>query len=223
MNKIPSRYLVVAALALLLPTAHATIIGGSVTGGTALTAGGTFVKIAPGFTQSTPDNTVGNDTFQSPNLWGFDEDQNVLVGPGNLSVDLIAGGGSGTILAGTEVASHYVFFDPVNHSQTGYVDFDAKILAVISSTANLLASDYLANTGVTYLNPGLRGLEAGDFATISATDDFRLLVDWTASSPGDYVRVLTEHSPRAVPEAGSTVALFGAALLALGAVRRARR
>lgn len=223
MNKIPSRSLLVAVLAFLLPTAHATIIGGGVTGGTAFGAGGTFVKIAPGFTESTPDNTVGNDTFNSPNLWGFDEDQNVLVGPGNLAVDLIAGGGSGTILAGTEVASHYIFFDPVSHSQTGYVDFDAKILAVITTTARLAASDYLANTGVTYLNPGLRGLEAGDSATISGTDDHRLLVNWTASSPGDYVRVLTEHSPGAVPEAGSTLVLAGAALLAIGAVRRSRR
>ena len=201
--------------------AHATIIGGAVTGGSAFTAGGVFVSLAPpiGNPFGAP-NSVGNNTFQNPNLYGFNEDQNVFVGPSALLADEVAGGGPGSIAAGVEVASHYIFFDPVSNSQIGWVDFDAKILAVIKSTANLLASDYLANTGVNYLNPTARGLEPSDSATIDSLLNYRLNVDWVASSPGDYVRVLTEHSPRAVPDSVSTLALLGGALLSLTALRR---
>ena len=201
-------------------TTHATIIGGAVTTGT-----GTFNILTPPLANPHgPPNSVGNNTFQDNNLYGFDEDQNVLVGPGALSVNEIVGGGPGTIAAGTEVASHYVFFDPrPTTSQAGYVDFDAKILAVITSTGNLLASDYLANTGVNYLNPTARGLEAGDSATIDGLLNYRLRVDWTASTPGDYVRVLTEHSPLAAPDAGSTLALFAGSLIVLAGVRHHRR
>ena len=206
------------SLAALSTVAHATIIGGLVTSGS---SPGTFVYLTTPLTTSTPLNTVGNNTFQTSNLYGFDEAQNVLVGPGALSVDELAGGGSGTIAAGTQVASHYIFFDPLStESQTGYVDFDAKILAVITSTGLLSLSDYLANTGVNYLNPAARGLESGDSATIDSVLDYRLNVEWTASSPGDYVRVLTEHSPGAVPDNGATLAMLGSAFAGLAMLRR---
>jgi hypothetical protein len=122
------------------------------------------------------------------------------------------------------VASHYVFFDPGPvQSQLGYVDFDADILAVITGTANLAASDYLANTGINYLNPAARGLEAGDSATIDLLLPYRLNVDWDASTPGDYVRVLTRHSPGAtVPDTGSSRMLIAFGLVALAGVRRFR-
>jgi hypothetical protein len=203
----------------LVSTASGTILSGVVSGGQSFTQGGSFIKLAPGFTASDPDNTVGNNTFQTPNLYGFDEDQNVQVVGGALNVDILASTGlPGSLSVGTTVASHYIFFDPrATTSQIGSVTFDADILAVISSTGNLLASDYLANTGVTYLNPSLRGLEAGDSAIIDATNPKKLNVDWTASTPGDYVRVLTKFSPGAtVPEAGASfilLALSGAALL----------
>ena len=60
--------LVFAGIFLFASTVSATIIGGTVTGGQALSQGGIFIKIAPGFTDSNPDNTVGNDTSQNPNL-----------------------------------------------------------------------------------------------------------------------------------------------------------
>jgi hypothetical protein len=209
----------VLAVAACLP-ADATIIDGAVTGGSAFTAGGIFLKLTvPLANPFGPANSVGNDTFQSPNLFGFDEDQNmVLVAP--LVVDV----GSSPLPAGTTVASHYIFFDPgPSQHAIGTVNFDSDVLAIITSTTNLAASDFLANTGVNYLSPGLRGLEAGDSVTISGAR--QILFDTTASSPGDYVRVLTEFSPGAgvgtVPEPGS-FALLGGGLAVLATLGRRR-
>lgn len=194
--------------------ASATIIGGSISSGP---TGANFVKLNVPFTQSNPDNTVGNNTFQSIHLYGFDEDQNiVLAAP--LTVDVVPSGPL-TLPTGTTVASHYIFFDPAGTTSIdGFVNFDSDIVAIITSLNNLTGSDFLANTGVTYLSPGLRGLESGDSVTISGARQIRF--DTTASSPGDYVRVLTAYSPSAVPEPG-TAALFVAAF-GLAALRYRR-
>ena len=210
------------AIALLAFTisvpAKAEIIDGSVTGGTAQAAGGTFVKLTvPLSNPFGPADSVGDDNFQSPNLFGFDEDQNIfLTAP--LTVDV----GTSPIPAGTTVASHYVFFDPgPSEHIIGTVDFDSDILGIITSTPTLAASDFLAKTGVNYLNPGARGLEPGDSVTINGPK--QILFDTFASSPGDYVRVLTEFSPTAaaVPEPGS-LSLLGSGLLALAFLLRSR-
>ena len=179
----------------------ATIVSGAVTGGSALTEGGAFVKLIVPFTESDPDNTVGSNTFQTPNLYGFDEGQNIDISI-DIDVNILAdgmggGGGAGIVPMGSTVASHYIFFDPQNRtSQVGTITFDSDIFGVITSTANLAASDFLINTGVTYQNPGLRGLEGGDTVTITGLDT--ITVDWSARSPGDYIRVLTDFSPGAV-------------------------
>jgi hypothetical protein len=205
---------------LLVPTpAQAIITGGSLTGGTALGAGGIFVKLTPPLPNPFgPLNSVGNDNFQSPNLFGFDEDQNIVL-PGPLSVDV----GSSPIPAGTVVASHYIFFDPLQTLiAVGTVDFDADVLGVIASTGNLSSSDFLANTGVNYLNPSARGLEAGDIVTISGPR--QIAVNFAAGTPGDYVRVLTSLSPVAAgaPEPSSLAFLTIAAGTGI-AWRRHRR
>ena len=201
------------ALAFAAP-AGATIIGGGVS-----SINQSFVKLPVPFAISTPDNTVGSDNFNLDVLFGFDEDQNVSV----TGAPLVSNVPSTSLPVGTVVASHYVFYDPLSGVIDGYVEFDAPILAIMTDTAELAASDYLANTGVTYLSPGARGLEPGDTATIDSGDPNRVLIHLAASTPGDYIRVLTAFSPAAaaVPAPG-TLALIGPGLAALGFARRRR-
>ena len=179
--------------AMALP-ASATIIGGAVTGGTALTAGGVFQKLVVPFTSSPTNNTIGDDNQQSPNLFGFDEEQNIII-TSTIQVNI----GTNPV-AGDVVASHYIGFDPASGlGQVGYIDFDADIYGVATDRTKLNDSDFLANTGVTYLSDSLRGLEGGDSVMIDPTNSRRLLVNWFANSPGDYVRVFTQFSAAAVP------------------------
>jgi hypothetical protein len=211
------KFCLTVALVLFIKSipAPASIISGSVTGGTALTAGGTFLKLTvPLPNLFGPPDSVGNDNFQSPDLFGFDEDQNILL-TAPLTVDV----GASSLPAGTVVASHYIFFDPgPSEHVIGTVDFDSDVLAIITSTGNLAASDFLSNTGVNYLDPQARGLEAGDSVTISGPR--QILFDTFASTPGDYVRVLTELSPsEAVPEPG-VVPLLGCGVVLLAAILR---
>jgi hypothetical protein len=181
-------------------TVCATIVSGDVTGGSSLKQGGTFVKLTVPYTDSDPANTVGNNTFQKPNLYGFDEGQNIYITV-DLAVDILADGsggeaGSGIVRKGSTVASHYIFFDPLRGTtQKGVISFDSRIIGIITKSRNLAASDFLINTGVTYLNPSARGLESRDKVRI--TGPRTLEVDWFAGSPGDYIRVLTDFSPAA--------------------------
>jgi len=179
-----------ALLALVIPLT-ATVTGGAVIG-ESTTPKGVFVKLTvPLANPSGPANSVGQDTFNTPNLYAFDEDQNI-----NLKSDLATDVGQNPIPAGKVVASHYIFFDPGPGTEVfGVVEFDSPVLAIITGTGTLAASDFLANTGVNYLNPSARGLEPGDYVTIS--DKKQITFHTVASSPGDYVRVLTEFSPKA--------------------------
>jgi len=212
---------VLGLVGLFSSQASATIVSGVVTSGS-----GSFVKLGVPFTESTPDNTVGNNTFQNTNLYGFDEGQNIAI-TADISVDILAdgmggGGGAGTVFSGNTVASHYIFFDPAGSaSQVGTVQFDSDIFAIITSTGNLAASDFLINNMVNYLNPTLRGLEGGDNVFISGLRE--ITVNWTASSPGDYVRVLTAFSPAAVVPVPAAAWLFGTFLFGLFGFSRAKR
>ncbi len=144
--------------------------------------GGTITPIAP------PTN-VGADNQQINALLGFDEQQNVL-----LTQPLAIEGG--TIPAGTVVRSHYIIYDPsASASITGTALFDADVLGVITATGDLSRSDFLGVDATHYLNPSLRGFEAGDVATITDTRTVRF--DLEASTPGDYARVITAPEPAA--------------------------
>jgi hypothetical protein len=173
----------IAALFLSASGAQALVLDGQII---EQTGTGVFELLDPslGF-------TVGNDNFDSCNLFAFNEDQNIiLVEP--VRVDI--GPASGIIAQGTEVASHYVFFDSLNGTHYGYVDFDAPILGIAAYQDTMAATDFLANTDITYIGEELRGLENNDTAWVDPTDQNRLWVYWSGSSPGDYIRVFTATS-----------------------------
>ena len=174
-------------LALFGLPAHAIVIDGKIE---RQHGEGTFVKLDPA-----KPFAVGADTFDDDNLYAFDEDQNILL-EDPIRVDF--GSAGREIPAGTVVASHYVFFDSIAGIHIGYVDFDAPILGVAAFEETMAATDFLANTSVTYLSPGLRGLERGDYVWIDPDDPYRLRVFWAGSSPGDYVRVFTKKSVGAI-------------------------
>ncbi len=183
---------------------NAEIVGGSVTGGSSFSNGGAFFKLTPPLTkQPSGDptggstNSVGFDNFNDDNLYAFDEGQNIELSS-SLSVDILASTGmSGSISSGSIVASHYLIYDPsTTRSIEGCVDFDADIFAVITSSSNMNASDMnLANDDVNYVSTSLRGLESGD--SVSFPDADTVCINFTASSPGDYIRVITDFSPNA--------------------------
>ncbi|MEO1342729.1 MAG: hypothetical protein AAFV74_01080 [Pseudomonadota bacterium] len=181
--------LTAAAMAMAIATghAHAVIIDGAIT---KQIGNGGFVKLDT----DTP-FSVGADTFDTDNLYAFDEDQNITLEDA-IRVDI--GGEDGQIAAETVVASHYVFFDSLDGVQVGYVDFDAKILGVAAFQDTMAATDFLANTGVNYISLELRGLEPGDYVWIDEDIPERLWVYWAGSSPGDYIRVFTEKSAGAL-------------------------
>ncbi|MEP3347659.1 MAG: hypothetical protein ABJN34_04750 [Litoreibacter sp.] len=139
--------------------------------------------------------SVGFDTFDDDNLYAFDEDQNIELEE-DINVDI--GGIDGQIPSGTVIASHYVFFDSLNGIHLGYVDFDAPILGIAALPQSMNDTDYLANTSINYISTDLRGLEPGDQISIDPDDPNRLWVYWAGSSPGDYIRVFTEHSAGAL-------------------------
>ena len=167
--------------------AHATITGGGVV---QQSGNGGFVKLGT----DTP-FTVGKDNFNDDNLYGFDENQNIIL-DAPIRVDI--GDEDGILPAGIEVASHYVFFDSYDSEQIGYVDFDAPILGIAAYQDTMAATDFLANTSVTYLSKRLRGLERGDLVWVDQDEPTRLWVFWAGWSPGDYIRVFTERSVAAL-------------------------
>jgi hypothetical protein len=78
------------------------------------------------------------------------------------------------------------------------------------------SDDLLGSPTTTYNSPELRGLEAGDdYSFIGNTLD----VDFSASTPGDYIRVITVSSVP-IPAA---VWLFVSGLLGLIGIARHRK
>lgn len=125
--------------------------------------------------------------------------------------------GGGTWM-GQAVNSWFVFWDPRSSLKLeGSVGFDNNILFVHDDRAELQATSAFDKAGVSYdYSHKLVGLESGDKSNTSWSGQ-TLALKWTASNPGDHIRVMT-----AVPEP-SSYALFGAGLLALGFMARRHR
>ncbi|NTS75419.1 hypothetical protein HR060_00955 [Catenovulum sp. SM1970] len=160
-------------------------------------------------------NTPPNPVTPDPNngvllLWN--ERQNITLTE-NLTVNrvfdtsasFIQDNGNGTydILAGTIVSSHYIQWDPLLNSQGGTIagtisatiNLDSEVFAFITQDAQLFASDEaLGLPGLDYNDFGLRGLEFGD--TTSFVNN-NTEINWTATSPGDWSRLITAFSPTA--------------------------
>ena len=218
-------------VALSVSGADATIVGGSATSvenfaGTP--QAGSFTVLSVPFTESNPDNTVGQDNFNDFNLYAFNEAQNIQL-TSALAVDI-----GSTIPVGTVIASHYVFIDPPSAGGiiSGFVEFDAEVLGIATTALTLIASDALVNPGgVTYQSPNARGLELAadqaanvdDTVAINGSNPNRIDLTFAARSPGDFVRVFTAASPNAaVPLPAAGWALL-AGLAGLGVAARRRR
>lgn len=194
--------------------ARAIILAGEITGGSVVGQGGTFIELDPGGAQVPIE--IGADSFDDPNLYAFNEEQNVR-SQSDIAVDI-----GRDIAAGELVASHYIAFDPVRGTVTARITFDAPIIGVATSTGALDASDHLANTGITYLNPKARGLEGRDTVFIDPNDLATLVLSLKATSPGDFVRVFTERSPGAMTPVPPTIWTFAAGLVGFLVMRRRR-
>lgn len=208
--------------------AHATIVG--YTGCT----GANFCSVVGGPLPSDP-ATPPNPVTQNPNdgvLLGWDEVQNTTL-TADLRVDrvfdasasFVEADGSGFIIkAGTIVSSHYFQWDPgLGSSSTvgATINLDSQVFAFITDTQKLFDSDAaLGLAGLDYNDFGLRGLESADSTNFNGED---VDISWTASSPGDWTRLITAFSPAAaLPEPG-VMAVLGLGFAGLIAVRRRRR
>ena len=55
-----------------------------------------------------------------------------------------------------------MFFDSCSGVHYGFVDFNAPIVGIAAYQDTLGATDFLANTSITYIGTNLRGLEKGE-------------------------------------------------------------
>ena len=99
------------------------------------------------------------------------------------------------------------------------MSFSGDIVAIIASFANRGAHDLSITTEVTYLAPGLTGLEPGDTASI--LDSEMILLTTEARTADDFVHVLTTTGQLIEIPMLAVLPLFGVGLFALG-LRRIR-
>ena len=151
-------------------------LAGQITGGDAFTNGGQFRQICA------PIGDVGDDNFDSFDLFAFEEQQAV-----ELVSDLFLDATT-VISAGEFVSSYYVVWDPIPTNRIiATVTFPDTVIGVIADNAQLEDSEFLGNASANYLNPNLLGLESGDDFVI---DGSSITIDFAAGSPGDSIRVI---------------------------------
>lgn len=172
------------------------------------------------------------DTGANRKVRAWNEQQNVQLSQ-TIEVDLVTPDtyNSGnylpanfSILAGTYVSSHLLYFDPLqSDTRRAQLQFDQNIIGVIVASGTsvvmdkFLASDFLGNPLTVY--PGVhfyaRGIEFGPEIVTLKVGLRYLEVELKSSDPGDQIRVITVG----VPEPG-TFALMGAGLLFAAALRK---
>jgi PEP-CTERM motif len=208
--------LISAVISAISIPAHSAVISGTVSGGS-VNGFGSFVKL----NAATAGFAVGNDNFNTKNLYAFDERQGVT-----LTAALAANLGLTNIAFGTRINSHFVFFDPrARETLQGNVTFDSPVIAAITLRPQLIGSNYLGNANVTYLTPASFGLEPGtDFVTLSSPDANSIRINFlTADSPGDHFRIITAAPVAAVPEPATwALMILGFGLIG-GAIRQRNR
>jgi hypothetical protein len=202
------RIAALAALAVAAP-ASAVVTMGSITGGS---PGMTFSIIAP--------PPVMQDLWSNPAaVVAFDE------GVHTVTADITPGLGS-FVAAGTRVESHFVALrvpeNSGNRQAIGTVTVGRPIIAVITNSGQLIATNYLGAAGTTYISNDGWGLEFPDVnasstrlgTTISGNT---VTFDWITNKGGpDSIRILT-----LVPEPATWAMLIaGFGLVGFAARRR---
>ena len=93
-------------------------------------------------------------------------------------------------------ASHFVAYDPTSLSTvSAKIAFDKNIVAVIHSSEGLASSNSeLGREDLDYQNHSYNGLENEKLNAYDsyAVDGSEITIDFRASAPGDYIRVITE-------------------------------
>lgn len=198
-----------AAAALAAGPASAVVTVGSLSGGTALTNGGSFVILA------VPPASIAIGTFGDFNVYAFDEKANYTL-LANLGVDV----GPTPILAGTAVSSHLVFINPPSApggaatTATGTVTFDRRVRGIITAGYKINASSpTLGNPATVY--GVLSGLETSDFVSFAGNTVTFSFVAFPKNP--DFIRVLT-----VVPEPATWAMLISGFGLVGFASRRRR-
>lgn len=117
--------------------------------------------------------------------------------------------------------SWYIFFDPSGgQAVSGTIEFADNITSLITGRAGLEASEaiYGLSSGITYGYEPATGLEGADNASFSGKT---LTINFSATNPGDHIRVLTQ-APASVPEP-APVALLSLGVAGLMIASRRRR
>ena len=190
--------------------------------------GGTFQYLA------TPPAAIGKNNINvNDTVFAFSEQQSTLFGTAPVT-DL-----GGTIASGTLVSSYYVYFDPaVSQRIKASLTFSETILGVyfVTGTADSSrhgvfhsgtglkgSADDFGLSNVDYQYVAATGLEAADRSSAHLYFQGNTLnLDWTASNPGDHIRVLTAAPlVSAVPEPETyAMLLAGLGLVGSMVVRR---